>query len=220
MRGITLDGSITYHERLDTTHSRPAVFADEDILFRKDSAYYYFGMHNGLIGSSNLVLWRNDTCAVMHISGSVTRALYRVIQSDSVSVLKPILWITRNPEAWEFKGKMYYDLIAKTPRSDAEIQEELQTCLKQHGYAATTVDMGSLHNNEILLSRSRWRGAKILVQYRKRSLPTGTLQTSLAFYPPQPLLNARIGEVTRFLAAEPNTALRLPLSSMEWMTLD
>lgn len=220
MRNISLDGIITYAERFDTVGSRPRLVADDDILIRKDSNYYYFGIHNSVVGASNLILLRGDTCTVMHISGSVTRAHYRVLAGDSLVVTKPILWITRNPEAWEFKGKIYYEHIAKTPRSDAEIKAELAALLEHSGYAATTIDMGSLHNCEIMLSRKIFKGAKVLIQYRKRPLPTGTLQTSLALYPPQPSLAAHIAEVQRFFAAEPATTLRLPLGGMDWFVVD
>lgn len=219
-KGVVIDGIVTYPERIDTVHSRPSFVNDGDILLRKDSAFLYLGINNGSYGSTNLLLLKDDTCTVIHISGSLGRAIYKKVAPDSFMVVKPILWVTRNPEAWDFLGLRWFRNGAWVPKTEEEIRNGLSDNLVQHGYTASTVDMGSFRDIEAIISRSRFRGYRLLVQYRKPLLNTSQLQSTMALFPFQPGLNTQQSAFRMLLDGVPGTSVRLVLSGKDWYEIN
>lgn len=220
VKGILIDGVSGYHERTDTIISRPEFFNDDDIVIRKDSNSYYFAINHGSAGATNLILAKGDSCIIIHISGSIGRGIYTMPAADSFAIRRPILWVTRNPEAWDFIGRMGYELVLKQQRTDTQLAEQLRKMYDELGYTASTVDMGSFRDIEVALARERWKGFRLLIQYRRPIQNTVQLQTSIALFPPQPELRGQLTTFQSFLQATPGTNVKLIFNRDNWYRLD
>lgn len=219
MPGVELDGHISYAERFDTNFSKSRLLNGEDILLRKDSSYYYFGIQNTHVGASNLILSKGDTCIVIHISGSVARAIYKRVAKDSFEVIKPILWVTRNPESWDLIGNINTPTL-KVQRSPEEIKTDLRQNLVKHGYTSTNLLLGSYREVEVLLDRRRFKGYRLLIQYVKNNVQQHTVQSQLALYPFQAGMIQQLAAFRTFLGAVPDTKVRVELNEASWELIE
>lgn len=220
IRGVAVDGRISYSERFDTSFSKATTGNDDDILIRKENNHYYFGIRNEVANSVNLILIKGDSCVIIHISGSVGRAVYQQVSKDSFVVTKPILWVTRNPESWDMPGRMVYERYLNKKVTDNDIINEMQANLSKNGYTASTIDMGSYRDIEAIISIARFKDWKLLIQYRKQVPRTAQVQSNIALYPIQANIAAQLQQFTTLLAATPGTSVKIVLDTRTWMVID
>lgn len=219
MKSVQLDGFVSYAERIDTVFSKPAFAAGEDILLRHDSTYYYFGVHSEIIGSVNFLLMKEDTLTVIHVSGSTGRIIYKKTAAG-FQVTRPLLSAVEHPESWDFIGPSFWKRYLEREATDKAVTTALDSVFRQYGYKSSTTDMGSYLETEMLLSRQRWKGSRLLIQYRK-SPAVQMLSTSFALYPPQPALSRQQESFGQILSGgEPGAGIHIQFETGKWLLLD
>lgn len=167
-QGIILDGSYTLTEMYDAEYFKHLTTKTPDVVIKEGNDHFYLNIHSASIVT--MAIYKNDSLYILHVSGSVTMGTYFIGKSNQNKAIlsRSIYPVANRPETWGFIGPFVSQRFFKKVKSDTEVQSELTHCLNANGYTATTFDMGSRYDFEILLQKDLLKGAKIMIAYNDR----------------------------------------------------
>lgn len=217
-QGVAINGIISFHEKRDTTDFKIQPTSSEDFLLKKNSSYYYIGIHNSTTAASNVILSKGNEYIVIHISACTGRGIYQRVSGDSVKISKPIMHVREHPDAWDVRGVWVSNTILNDKKDAQQFSNEMQSCLKNFGYMASTIDMGSYRDAEMLLDLKFFKGYRMLIQNTTKTSAGISSISQYGFYPPDGFRDDA-SRMKTFLDAREGTSLKIQLDTENWITL-
>lgn len=218
LRPENINVVISFAERRDTTGSKIHVTGNENVLIRSDKEFLYLGIHSATLASANVILNRGDEFIVIHISGCTGRGTYQRA-GDSLKVVEGIYDVDKRPEKWDVIGRYASAVALKKEKTLPQQQTEMVTCLARWGYMASTLDMGSYRDVEVLLSKRVFRDYRLLVQNTVIENDQGKSVSKRSFHPATGIA-ADAAHVQEFLACVPGDFVRVNLKTDEWLSVN
>jgi hypothetical protein len=217
-QSVSINGVISFHEKRDTSDFKIIPASSESFLLKKNKDFYYVGIHNSTVAASNVILNKGREYIVIHISACTGRAIYQQITGDSFKVVKPIKDVRTNPEAWDVRGLWVSNTILKDKKDLLQFNNEMQSCLKQYGYMASTVDLGSYRDAEMLLDLKVFSGYRMLIQNTEKNHNAISPMNQYGFYPHNGYTD-NSARMKAFLDAREGTSLKIELETENWILL-
>lgn len=218
LRPENINGIISFAERRDTTGSKIHSTGNENILIRSDRDFVYLGIHSTTLASANVILNRGDEFVIIHISGCTGRGTYQRVAGDSLKVVEGIYDVDKRPEKWDVIGRYASAVALKKEKTLPQQQAEMLTCFERWGYMASTLDMGSYRDVEVLLSKRAFRDYGLLVQNTVTEHEQGKMVNKRSFHPATGI-TADAATAQEFLACTPGDFVTINLKTEEWLTV-
>ncbi|HMR93026.1 MAG TPA: hypothetical protein PKC69_11945 [Chitinophagaceae bacterium] len=164
VHGVSLDGSYSFREMTDTAYFKQGPVQGPYVSIREGKDYYYIYVHSSSI--VNLAFLRTDTLYLLHVSGSVGMSKWAVSDSlHKAKLIQGLRPVMNFPADWDFVGPFVAERFLNQKKNKSKVQEELIHCLNRKGYTATTFDMGSRNEFELLIRRDLLENALIMIAY-------------------------------------------------------
>lgn len=212
-KGITLDGSYNLTEMYDSDYFKHVATKTPDIVIKEGAEHFYMNVHSASIVT--VAIHKNDSLYILHVSGSVTMGSYFIDKSNQNNAIlsRSIYPVASRPDTWSFIGSFVSQRFFKKAKSEAEVQADLAQSLKVNGYTATTFDMGSRYDFEIVFKKEMLKGSKIMIAYNDR------YGKSMKF-PSNVLLTGKNETDEHIYNAELEKAGRFTINSADWFSIN
>ena len=148
--GITIDGSVSYHELNDTTKWKSLV-READVVIRESDDSYYMAIISNTYTSVNVYVYDRPTkVKALHASYSLGDATYTKGEGGQWLVIEAVVDEESGKKVYEWK---FRDPILRDASATKNIPEEMGAFYTENLWVSNTMPMGSYREMEFLISK-------------------------------------------------------------------
>ena len=124
-----------------------SILKSDNLILKEDSANYYLAVRTKSSVMVNVLIKSENSLSILHSSMSIGKAVYSL--NDSNGELKK--GFSSEASSWDFRDP---SLRKRKKSKQINVKDELELCLKNNGWAASTMKIGNDGETEFIIDKS------------------------------------------------------------------